>query len=460
MRWRLLLVVLLWVGCGHGSSGGPPGDGGKEDAGGAPPDAGLPLASLRASCAFGRGDLATKTLADWMPDGGIPIDHVVLVMLENRSFDHYFSSLTVPGQTVDGAAAGADNPDPAHPGQMVSRFHQTDPCFDGVNNGWDVAHISVDDGGMDGFARGNATPDDPSGRSSMGYYDESDLPYFYALARAFAISDRNFCSVQGPTYPNRLFYMTGTSYGITDDSLPPQTDGAGHLLPNLFTQLDHAGVSWSVYAQDIPTPYLLGSTSADSAHFFPFSQFAVDAAAGTLPSVSLVEASVTRGVLNTDGEPPADFQFSQRWLSDVVATLMASPAWPSSALFLTFDEGGGLYDHVPPPPACVPDAYPPLIPQGGVPGTFDHLGIRVPLVVVSPYAKRHYVSHVVTDHTSLLRFVEARFGLPAFTRRDANAVPPFDLFDFDHPDTSVPSLPDAGVNEDAANSCVKEHPGN
>ncbi len=429
----------------------------------AAPDAGPDLAALRAGCAFGRGDLPEKTLADFPVGSDIPIDHIVLLMQENRPFDHYFSALTVPGQTVDGAAPGATNPDPAHPGQTVARFHQTAACFDGVSNAWDVVHREVDDGGMDGFAReaGNEDPSgDPTGARAMGYYDGSDLPFYYALARAFAISDRHFESVLGPTYPNRLFYMAGTAFGVTADVFPPQTDSQGNLLPSVFTRLDDAGVSWNDYAVDLPTGALLADTySADMTHFLPFSRFLSDAQAGTLPSVSFVDASALQGVVNSDEEPPSDFQIGQAWVERVVQALLASPDWPSSALFLTWDETGGLYDHVPPQPACIPDGFAPQIPDGGFAAQFDQTGFRTPLLVVSPYAKRGFVSHQVTDHTSILRFVEARFGLPALTRRDANAVPPFDMFDFGHPDLDVPALPDAGVDPDAEAACRSKYPG-
>ncbi|MHB8420704.1 MAG: phospholipase C [Myxococcales bacterium] len=430
----------------------------------APADGGPSLAALRAGCTFGRGDLAATTLADFAAiDGGIPIDHLVLVMQENRPFDHYFSALTVPGQTVDGAAPDATNPDPAHPGQTVSRFHQTLACFDGVSNAWDVTHREVDDGGMDGFAAQAALEDetvDPSGARALGYYDESDLPYYYALARAFAISDRHFCSVQGPTWPNRLFYMAGTSFGGTADFVfPPQTDEQGNLLPNLFTELEDAGISWNVYSTDLPSPAILVDTySAYMSHFLPFSRYLADAQAGTLPSVSMVEASTNNGGGRSDEEPPSDFQIGQAWMEGVVAALVASPDWQTSALFLTWDEAGGLYDHVPPGPACIPDRWAPQIDDGGVPAQFDQLGLRVPLLVVSPYAKRGYVSHHVTDHTSILRFVEARFGLPALTKRDGNAEPPFDMFDFSHANLAVPPLPDAGADPAEAAACLAKYP--
>src|SRR6185369_12316053 len=141
----------------------------------------------------------------------------------------------------------------------------------------------------------------------------------------------------------------------------------------------------------------------------------------------------------------------QRYVASVVNALFKSPNWPTSALLITWDENGGLYDHVPPPPACLPDDFPTVDKfEGGgthsVRGTFDSLGVRVPLILVSPYARRGHVSHHVTDHTSLIRFIEAKFDLPALSRRDANAEPPFDLFDFANPDVSLPTLRPAAVD--------------
>ena len=138
--------------------------------------------------------------------------------------------------------------------------------------------------------------------------------------------------------------------------------------------------------------------------------------------------------------------------------LFQSPHWAHSALFLTYDEHGGLYDHVPPPAACAPDDFPAHTPDGPVDGDFKRYGFRVPLLVVSPYAKRGHVSHHVTDHTSILRFVETRFNLPAITKRDANAEPPFDMFDFAHPDTSIPTLRDAVIDQDQLQKCKERFP--
>jgi phospholipase C len=424
-------------------------------------DAGSAAAAARAACQFGAGDSAAATLPDYPVGAAIPIDHVVLVMQENRTFDHYFSSLTVPGQTVDGASPDATNPDPEHPGAPISRFHQPLLCFDGPAAGWTINHLDLDDGGMDGFTTQNVEPRDPSGARALGYYDGTDLPFYYSLANAFAISDRHFCAVLSTTYPNRLVYMAGTSFGETSNLIPPEMDDAGNGYPNVFQRLNDAQVGWTFYYQsDPPSAGLFPSTwAANPTHFAPLSQFYSDADAGLLPSVSWVEASDFLGGVSPAEEPPCDPQPGEAFVESVVRSVIASPEWPSLALFITWDEGGGLYDHVDPPPACVPDGLAPMIPDGGFQAAFDQDGMRVPFFVVSPYAKRGYVSHQVTDHASILRFVEARFGLPAMTHRDANAVPPYDMFDFSSPpDLSAPTLAPSVVDAGGEASCAAQYP--
>ncbi len=384
-------------------------------------------------------------------------------MQENRTFDHYFSSLTVPGQTVDGAAPDATNPDPTSPGATVPRFHQVAKCIDNPAESWDDVHRELDGGALDGFTTeaGREDAKDPSGTRAMGYYDESDLPYYYALARAFAISDRHFASVLANSWTNRLYYMAATSYGVTSNIFPIQRDANGDQYPNLFTRLDDAHVSWAFYAQDLPSLGILSVTYAaadTSTHVFPLEQFATDAAAGHLASVVFVEGSDLKGGVSPDEDPPADFEVGQQMVAGIVDSVMHSPLWPSTAMFLSYDEQGGFYDHVVPPSACPPDDIPPQIGSAGVPGAFDQYGLRVPLFVISPYARRGYVSHQVTDHTSILRFIEARWALPALTHRDANAVPPFDMFDFDHPDTSIPTLPAAPLDAAARDACATTYP--
>jgi phospholipase C len=438
-RATRLSWVILWAaaGCGGGS--------GKTVVVPRPTEA--EVASARASCVYGAGMTADATLPDDQPTGkDVPINHIVLLMQENRSFDHYYSSF--PG--VDGAAPDITNNDSL--GNPVSRYHLTQKCVPGGQHGWVPEHSNLDGGKNDNFVINNA--DD---HTVMGYYDGTDLPYYYALASAFAISDRHFSSVLGPTWPNRMFYFTGTSYGVTDNTFPHNADANGKSLPNLLLELEAAKVSWRVYAQDRATVLIVAVSSYIDTpeNFVDTSTFASDVASGNLASVSIVEGSDELGGASPDEDPPADFEVGQQFMGNIIGAVMNSSSWKDTAIFLTYDENGGMYDHAVPPAACAPDNFPLNITSDV---GFTQLGFRVPLLVISPYAKRGYVSHEVTDQTSILRFVESRFDLPAMTHRDANAAPAYDMFDFAHPDFTVPTLPTPTVDQTALTGCTASSP--
>jgi phospholipase C len=325
-------------------------------------------------------------------------------------------------------------------------------CMDGGDHSWDGEHKNLDNGKLDGFVTTNNSP------VPMGYYDESVLTYYYALARTFAFSDSHFCSVLGPTWPNRMYYMAGTSWGIAVGTEQPMgnTTPDGKPYVTLFSELDQAGIDWRDYSEDLPTPLFGPNPSNDLSHFLKQSQFATDVAAGNLAPVTMVEMSDLQGPLSADEGPPGDPQLGQQFTSGVISTIMYSQFWKDTAIFLTYDENGGMYDHVVPPKACAPDDIQPVLAAGSgatYPAQFDQYGFRVPFFVISPYAKRGYLSHQVGDHTAILRFVEAKFNLPAMTKRDANALPPYDMFDFDHPNFSIPDLPTVVVDENALYAC-------
>jgi phospholipase C len=166
-------------------------------------------------------------------------------------------------------------------------------------------------------------------------------------------------------------------------------------------------------------------------------QFFTDAKAGRLPAFTFLDPDYN----TTSEETPQDVQVGERFVAKVVEALMHSPAWESTAFFLTYDEHGGYYDHVPPPRAIKPDNIAPIPVPGQpplTPGGYDRYGFRVPAVVVSPWARRHYVSNVVQDHTSITAFLEYKWNLPAMTFRDANAHPMTDYFDFTAPAFAEP----------------------
>jgi phospholipase C len=185
---------------------------------------------------------------------------------------------------------------------------------------------------------------------------------------------------------------------------------------------------------------------------FSGDEFFADAAAGKLPQVVFLDPTLAQeGFGSNDEHPPAIMQLGQEWLARVTKTMIESPHWARSAMFLTYDEHGGLFDHVPPPKACAPDEAAPEI-EGA---KFDRYGIRVPFAVISPFAKKRFVSHRVYDHTSIVRFVESRFTLPAMTKRDANAEAPWDMFDFSAAPNQKPSLPPAvPINEAQKAQCA------
>jgi phospholipase C len=250
-----------------------------------------------------------------------------------------------------------------------------------------------------------------------------------------------------------MFFHSASSFGHIGNTPPPSED----VKPSLFRQLDQRGISWLVYREGktfeekiFPALY-----RDRGEHFRDIEEFFADAAGNRLPAYVWLETSYG-GPKATDEHPPADIELGQAQVARVIRALMQSPAWKRSALFIMYDEPGGFYDHVPPPSACVPDDIPPALEKRHLPGAFDRLGMRVPLIVVSPFAKKHYVSHSVYSHTSILRMVQARFELPALSRRDANSAIPYDLFDFDSPPfLAPPALPEPKVDQPALRACVQ-----
>jgi phospholipase C len=419
-------------------------------------------AAKRAACTFHGGGAQGgawpgETIAKDAPLGPeIPIDTVVLIMMENRSFDQLLGNLPAVGVTdVDVARPDVTNPDEM--GTPVSRYHDTDYCFDDTNHEWSGSHRQYNDGKMDGFVVTNKNGlGDPTGRRAMGYNDQTDLPFLYGLAANFAIGDRYFCSLLGPTFPNRLFFYGATSFGYTYNELLMTP------LPNLPEALSAARIDWRVYSETFPGTAIFLDTYTKNLgdHYFKLDDFYVDAGNGELAPVTYIDPNLRDdGALRDDQHPPGDVQLGDQFLEKVIRAAMASKQWDHMAIFITWDEHGGLYDHVPPPAACPPDALPLKFEGAPSAGAFDRLGFRVPVIVVSPYARPKFVSHVVHDHTSILRFVEARFLLPAFTARDANADPMYEMFDFSKPALkSPPALPPAMVDQAKLDACKNLFP--
>lgn len=437
-------------------------------------------AADRARCAFKRGAMPAATLGQTSPVGEkIPIDTVIVLMQENRSFDSYFSKLGeyAHRSDIEVAPDGATNPDRigSDGGELHPFQHAPHLCFTDTNHEWKESHLQVNGGRMDGFFQTNEgyselswVPESlRSGERALYYYDQRDIPFYYELAKTFGIGDHYHSSVIGPTYPNRMFLYSATSFGLTYNKIAYPPRRVDDRTPTMiFDELTDKGVTWNIYKDGtFPGVAVVNGLGAFDrwgwGRVKKMDEFFKDAKRGSLPQVVFVDGHLgNAGITHNDEHPPADVQIGQRWVAEVVTSVMASPQWPHTAFFLTYDENGGIYDHVPPPVACTPDDLEQRVEHRADRslGGFDRLGMRVPVIVVSPYAKPAYVSHVTYDHTSITRFIEARFELPALTRRDANADPMFDFFDFDHPAFLTPpqfTLPE--VDETELRYCKKTY---
>jgi phospholipase C len=287
---------------------------------------------------------------------------------------------------------------------------------------WNASHESYDAGRNDGFVRA-------SGPVAMWYWDRHTLPFTYSLAEHYPIGQRYFCSVLAQTYPNRRFFFTGTASGtIATDNTTFTTPAANGTI---FDRLDAHQIDWAIYYQNLPSAAIVPGalTAARSARVRTFDRFAADVAAGRLPKFTFIDPQYS----TTSEENPQDIQVGEQFIAQVVHTLTHAPTWRHTALFITWDEHGGYYDHVPPPRAIKPDSIPPMLAPGDAPGSYNRYGFRVPLFVVSPWARPAYASSVVQDHTSMTAFIERQWNLPAMTFRDANANPMLDYFDFRRP---------------------------
>ena len=361
------------------------------------------------------------------------IEHIVVLMMENHSFDNFLGMVPhqVPGrELVDGLRRPHGrvrnfNRDLA--GRRVFASRATSPCQENTapSQTWNATHLSWNGGRMDGFARA-------SGDIAMRFWDEHDLPFTYSLVKHFPFGERYFSSVMAQTYPNRRFLFAGTSSGTVDD----HADALQAIPANgtLFDRLDQHAINWGCYYQSTPSMDILAASIKPSwgPRTKKMDQFYVDAAGGRLPAFTVLDPDYG----TTSQENPQDIQVGERFVASVVNALMRARTWKHTAVFLTWDEHGGYYDHVAPPRAIRPDAINPILTAGDpalAPGAFDRYGVRVPAIVVSPWAKPNYVSRVTQDHTSITAFVQRKWNLPAMTFRDANAQPMTDYFDFHHP---------------------------
>jgi len=349
------------------------------------------------------------------------IQHFVLVIMENHSFDNVLGSLARPG--IDGLTFDAHgialNSNPDDNGNPVSAFHLPTTCQDNnhVGQSWNTSHLCWNFGRNDGFVQ-------QCGKAAMGYYTAADLPVMHALASVYPICNRWFCATMCQTYPNLLFSFAATSQGAIATDTAERIGASAPAAGTIFDSLTKAGVSWKNYAVDLGDTMLWGPAyfaSVAPGHFFPIADFYVDAAAGTLPAFSVISPEA----FEASEENPRNVDFGETFVWSVVTALFASPAWSSTALLITYDEHGGYYDHVPPVGLPAPDDIPPELAKYGATSfgdSFTYSGFRVPTILVSPWARANYVSNTVYDHTSIMRFLEYKYGLAPLTKRDGAAT--------------------------------------
>jgi phospholipase C len=433
------------------------------------------------------------------------INHIIVLLQENRSADHYFGHLpdywqahgfpqATNGTTFDGLPSNVSNLDPA--GNPVVPYNLQSACTENPSPSWDESHVdrnrydstNSNVAAMDGFVHTAAADAsgfglyDVLGHRAMGYFTGDQLNYYHFLASSFATSDAWFSPVLSRTHPNRMYLYAATSAG----HVYPLPNSSSAPLPNqtIFQLLQNNDISWKIYihpdASGCDTPSCLAAYSylnqftylQDVLHNMP-NQFAStaqlmsDMQKGILPQVSFVEPAGYVGLdehaTDSDVLNAPNVQSGATYVQSIVDTLMASPSWKDSVFILSYDEGGGFYDHVPPHSATPPDAveFPIDLPSGDIcDGNtsspvcgFFVTGFRVPLIVISPFTKNNYVSHTPMDYTAILKFIETRFKLPALTARDAAQPDMTEFFDF----TNVPwATPPTTSKQDRSMPCLVE----
>jgi len=349
-----------------------------------------------------------------MPD---PIEHVVVLMLENNSFDRMLGLL--PG--VNGVEPGNPQSNPDFPiASPIAQAVTTEP-----NMALDPEH-DLDDclrqihgpcqGFVADFAQNYPKASGADRAEIMGYYTPDFLKVIYALAGQFLTCDQWYSSLPGPTWPNRFFVHSGTSLGHT--TMPGGIfDPAVHVYdqPTVYQRLSEAGVSWSIYYGDFPQSILMTQQWVYPTHYHPMTEFFADAAGpeGSFPQYSFIEPMYF-GALQNDQHPPSHILRGEVLIASVYNALRANEAlWEKTLLVIVYDEHGGFYDHVEPPAAIPPD-------DNVKEFSFAQYGVRVPAILISPWVEAG-VAHEVFDHTSLLKYATDKWGLGPLGDRVAGA---------------------------------------
>ena len=372
--------------------------------------------------------LPGAALAQLLPPAKLTdIDHIIVLMKENRSFDHYFGTLAgvrgfddVDAPKLANGRPVFHQPDPLHADGYVLPFRldttrTSAQRMNALSHDWGVLHSSWNGGRMDNWITAHRAPNKQSAPLTMGYLTREDLPFYYALADAFTICDGYHASVMGPTHPNRYFLMTGTVDAAGKNGGPATNNkGKSYSWETYPERLERAGITWRIYHDrdgrglNMPRNFTQFQAAAERSVLFEqamrersFPQLLSDLRSGNIPHVTwILPPSVANE--HPDNMPAAGEHHTHR----ILEALWANPKlWAKTALILNYDENDGLFDHVPPP-----------TPPPGTPGEFIHgvpigLGFRVPCLVISPFSRGGFVCSDTFDHTSVLRLIETRFGV-------------------------------------------------
>lgn len=344
---------------------------------------------------------AASMSAPTLPDPALSgIDHVVMVVMENRSFDHYLG--WVPG--ADGAQAGLSYVDAFGKTQPTFRL-SVDPAYGfqacgkaDPDHSYSGGRIQYNNGKLDGWLRPPDTAKTNGDLFPIGYYTQDDLPFFKACAANWTICDSYHCGIMAETYPNRFYLLAGETDRMVNDSTISQ-------LPTIFDRFNAKGLNSKYYFSDIPFTALFGNRLLQNS--LPYSAFLADAAAGQLPAFSFIDprfAGESPEGVSGDDHPNSDIRNGQAFLDQVYHAVSTGPGWGKTLLIITYDEWGGFYDHVVPFKRPISHAEAAL-------GNDGLLGYRVPLVLIGPSAQRGHVSHWGFDPSSIHRFLAWRFGI-------------------------------------------------
>ncbi|HST25187.1 MAG TPA: alkaline phosphatase family protein [Gaiellaceae bacterium] len=342
------------------------------------------------------------------------LDHIIVVTMENRSFDHLLGWL--PG--ADGKQAGLTYTDRQG---VAHSTHPLAPDFQGCgfedpDHSYLSSRVAYDGGKCDGFLRAGKND-----LYSIGYYTQRDLPFLGAAAPAWTVCDRYFASIMGPTMSNRMYLHAGRTDRTTDLPVPSS-------LPTIWDVLAARGISGRYYRNNFAFLALWGTKYRQITH--SFADFLRDCRTGALPAVAYVDPAYTLPLfgVGNDDHPPADIRAGEWFLQQVYTAVTTSPAWSRTLLVITFDEWGGFFEHV--PPVHAPDVNP----------LHSLRGFRVPTLLISPFARRGQVDHGVYDHASVLKLIEWRFGLPALSVRDRTARNLAAALDFSRRNLQAPTF--------------------